>query len=1135
DCKTKVALPPFRFYYKNEKVSPLRLGEDFYGTIISSSNPQDEWGMWNKYATADNHKVRQDFADYGATSWSMDKVIDPAGGVLEVAYERDTYKGESYADDTKDYPVSWRKCDATNGKDANHLCIDILPRRWEAACNKNHMLQGEYTFRPTAPWTDADYAYIGKMYKSPGVADTDKEIYFQLDGNYQFKVGCGASLLGWKANSCNRHRSVGMIGSGRIKSITVSNNIVVPFLDKDPNATAPNSIAAEVRTIELDVPYYLVDRTMKRAGEALTDRNNRTTVYPIKGMVWIKNVDATLRGGDLRVSRLIRRDIGGLVQTTKYAYAVGQMAQYPDSVLSTAFAERFSPLKSIVVMPSTFLPSISRIPGVDDDETAFLPAPVVTYPKVTVTNISEDQTQILNGKTEYEFITPESGIPMRAGAPAPFMKVILSLDREDETVAYGSIKIQLLNAAKANVGTELIMDQLTGTRKNIFIKEVSDPTAAFTAAQSVRLTYTLGSTVVFKDVAFKDETGPTNLQNYSEVKITTYFNSKAIPATLDAGLSDMKKCDFTPLLVRTTKFGEPVNTTYADFSGFLGRAKSTNYYRWNPGNPDVQNKVSDPTAAAKYKLIRQDSIIYTAVATSGDDRFLGTAKMDPLKIGKDEEKWEYTRKIHCNEATAFNSTGFPDNCSFATGSSAYASYKNLEVTPVSGAVWTPKQMAYVRYPAFVSETITKTGFNGSQGPSDYMVNRARNFRFDPITGTPTLSVGYTGPSNQDPSKATRSTPAYHVNTALARTMFERNMLNQVFREDAYTWDKATRSGVNQDGAVLNFDTDNLTDPNILPPRLTRVKLNPFSQGYLDKTKVTGTPRPLALRDNPILGMGDFKPRFNLLDANGISQLSNNAALFTPSFTDGSFLKKFDGVQIDSINDFLKPLQKRNVYGQFTASRYEPGGFHQIGIFGNAWYGETAVLTAEGRQGNFPDVSRADGWRFTGGTPTLDGNFVRLTDGFTLSHNLNLKTGGTYLVEAQLHSTAAHTCQVSFFTDAGGVGDAQTLAVIPGLNTYQLTLKASVYTTLPTKDVNRVKLVCTEAGAYRIAYIRAYPGSAETLTYLYDARGNMVQSVNEQNVSSYYEYDLFGNLASIRNDDGVLFTAHKRELVNVNAP
>jgi YD repeat-containing protein len=1134
DCSSKVPMPPFRFYYKDEAASSLKMGEDFFGSIIASSNPQDEWGFWNVHATEENHKVRQDFADKGAVTWSMDKVVDPAGGQLEVEYERDRYKGENYADETKGFPVSWHPCPNSLGRDPKHLCIDVLPRRWVTYCNRNDQLEGEYAYNYPTTTTDADYAYLLGMTQL-GVPATPTNLYFQLDGTYEFNVRCGAKFGSWRSNHCPRHRSIGMLGSGNIVRIVEDKSgVKVPFLE------IGSDIAQEVRSIEINVPYEMVYNTMIKAGEILTDRGGRG-IEPNKGLIWVQRIREDIKGGDLRVSKLIKRDIG-LVQTTKYDYAPGEMAQYPDSVISSAFAERYSPVKSISVMPLTYLPGLSRVPGINDDEASFLPSPTITYPKVTVTNISKTADTVYNGRTIYEFITPETGVPLRAGGPDPFVKVRFEVS-QDAAVPYGTMSLQFKDSLGANIGTPVSMTHQGKPHENIFTFESVDPSAPYKNADSVQASYVVPGKGTYVSKAALRGRGEV-IKEYADVSLTAYFNPAAAPALFVLQLADYRGSRYAPILVRTSPVGS-ASTNYSDYVAFLGKAKNTEFHRWIPSGPSDFNDRRAPVEA-KYRLIKGDSTVYSAVAPSADNRFYSQADSRKALIGKDEDKWEYTRKIHCNDTRlpTLSEAGVGP-CDFANTESAWHNYDGIEAT-VNGAgtAYAPKQMTYIRNPAFVVETISKTGFNGSTGPSDYIVSRVTNHRFDPLTGQATLSASFTSRAGQAaPAKATRNTPAYTVPVPLAATMFEKNMLVSMLREDKYTWTVAPTLDNTAGGTAIDFDAVDPSGATVFPDRLTSVNLTPFTQGdpvtepnFPNYAGASGAPRPIVVRDNPILGIGAFSPRFDLTSDSGKTKLSDNVALFSPRVGNGTFLKNWSGKQIVSVNDWFKPKEERDVYGYGLSHRYDPTGFHKIGLFGNAGYAETAILTAEGRAGNTPDISAADGWRFTGGAPVPEDPFLKLAGNFSLSHALQIAAATTYLVEAQLSSTAARSCQVQFYTDAGAAGDSKNLALTPGLSTYQVVLDASAYTTLPGSG-NRVRLTCQDGGGgtVRLAYLRAYPERGEALSYVYDARGRMVQSVNEQNVSSYYEYDAFGNLIAMRNDDGVLYSTHKRELVNVATP
>jgi YD repeat-containing protein len=52
-------------------------------------------------------------------------------------------------------------------------------------------------------------------------------------------------------------------------------------------------------------------------------------------------------------------------------------------------------------------------------------------------------------------------------------------------------------------------------------------------------------------------------------------------------------------------------------------------------------------------------------------------------------------------------------------------------------------------------------------------------------------------------------------------------------------------------------------------------------------------------------------------------------------------------------------------------------------------------------------------------------------------------------------------------------------------------------------------------------LRVQPNNAQMSTFAYDLHGNMISSATADEVVTKYEYDPFGNLTAIRDDDGVL--------------
>jgi YD repeat-containing protein len=281
---------------------------------------------------------------------------------------------------------------------------------------------------------------------------------------------------------------------------------------------------------------------------------------------------------------------------------------------------------------------------------------------------------------------------------------------------------------------------------------------------------------------------------------------------------------------------------------------------------------------------------------------------------------------------------------------------------------------------------------------------------------------------------------------------------------------------------------------------------------------------LAEVGEPILKIGDFLPRFSLSLA--ADSLPPNRDLFTrkPS------LKSWKGSHIVQVDRFLKPLEVEDAYGRSLSNRYDPRGFHQIGLFSPAPYGETAVLSADG----YPSGADSLGdWVFYGNPPAHANGALSFTSPFNVRQRFDLSAGTSYRVECQIDSKTATEVAVKFEGTGGETWALKILPVLPGLHTYSTVLDSALWLDTPPAKGANLLVVYSNQNLERvdIKYLRAYPKAAEARTYLYDERGDLTQGVDGEGVSTYYEYDLFGKLVGIRNDEGVLLTAGSREQVN----
>lgn len=1200
NCNSTASLPPFRFAYNEEATTSLYRGEDFAGTVVNSSDPQDEFGFWNKFATHENHKVTQHFADRGAAAWSLNKVVEPSGGSMEVYYERDTYFGEHY-DEEKDFlPVSWRRCNQSSAGLTNRLCIDFLPRRWRNYCDRNNKIRGEWTYTHVASPTPEDWEYIGPL-------QVGKNIYFNIDGSFEFRVGCGPSILGWTPGSCPRHASVGLVGSASILEIQNNTQISVPFLREDW-ATFGNDQELEkapvVRTVVTEIPYDVIMDRMKIEGQKITDRHKGLEVNPIKGIAWLKRDRDTVKGGDLRVKKLIRRDIG-LAQTTEYEYGVGEMAQYPDSVINTAFAERYSPSKASEALPTTVLPSVSRIVGISDDEIHNLPGSKVYYPSVSEYNVTTAGDEIANGKTVHNFITPESGLDLPDDAIPSFLRIkiksaatyVLSPDSPIPVITvtfensdhnpiaslaniplkgkivsqspYNWCQSEVVNICRYTKsmsygsgngrGTGIPPQIIVITGKSLVYSHEgvirSASSSDLAAVEFMRIQFQDGQ-ISTTPLSFTSKRLPGvdathRLNKFSEIESGLYLNQLDLPNAVFT-VGNMKTTSSVPILLHTSdpmqEFdpnGSNNGKSYVDLSGFMGRPTTTSQYRFlgrnSQGNPVIneKSKQNDPLILAQYRLISQDSVVYGLHPNSMDNRFYANANTttEKNKFGVDEEKWQYMRKANCNEG---DRTYFKNNCSFKSGSSLWHGYKDADLTWKSGAdpKYIFREVTYSRMTPWVRRTFNKSGFNNSTDQNDYIITKLENHKVDPFTGTPLATVTYSRATDANvPGKATLLTPAYSVDHDLAREMFKRNMLKQSIREDAFTWTNAVTRTNTVGGTPIDFASDDLLNSSIAGPALTQVKFTPFTKKFvkLQGTSVVGY-KTLTDKDMPILGLGSFTPKFYLESATGYDKAKDATKAFEPNFalTDAkSFVKNWAGLQTTRVGFTLKATEEKDIYGHYLSHRFDPTGFHQIAVFNNSPYDETAVFTTESRAG-FPNTVATDQWAYSAATIAKEGKFLKITNAFSLSHPLQWKPGKVYRMEAQiqLSGTTDKTCNIQFGVASGNQGPQSAVILKPGLNSYSTTLLNSN----PVSSIesnNQFRLNCPESSLEaRISYLRVYPDNGESATYVYNDRGNLIQVVNENNLSTYFEYDLFGEVTGIKNDDGLMYSAHKREWTNV---
>jgi YD repeat-containing protein len=1166
DCAQNMSIPSYRFYYQNPSATPFSYhGGDRTETIRSTTEKEDEWGYYNPRGGNGNFKTKQYLADYGGAVWSLNKIVDPSGGITEMTYERDTYYGEDYSDNNMAIGMRWGPCN----NDSTKVCLYFLPKRWEVYCDRHDELQGDWVF--THQGAQQDMEYVKKKGFVPGV-----EMFFNLQQVLVTEVGCGLNLGFWKAGGCERHRSVSVVGSAKIKDVSLVTGIQAPLYDvaayeKDkadgnlpPTHHGPDSCVVPVwvgnRTdgsghyvqqtldaywhcnysayrIETDLSLDSLKKQFVKTAEKLVDRTWEIDNFRSNeqfGVAWARQSNLALKGGDIRVRRLTKRDIG-LVQRTEYEYGIGQMAQYPDSVFSTGFATRFSTGKITEILgtgmskdyfkPYHNFPSRSRIPGIGDEDIFLLPGPGITYPKVTVTNIIErdDKKIILNGKTEFEFHTPEQigYLDMRI---SPFHVAANDFPRNIFIDYFDASGNKIFARERFDVKS---LDNKPYTQPKDYIyqlvrRDLPDP-ADFKAKQikKIRLFYDNATTDGLDDSLDITLSQPTT-SPYPRVELYLKGGSLGgLTIQKDIQRGDNGEIhqglDFPTQILTKKEVGD--STLYSDYTSRIGKAKSTTFYRWIP-----DSAANHPDKPGHYALIKRDSMAYSSVAPSVDRRFIADA--DTGRVGRFKEVWSYNRIRKC-DSTATDSSIV--DCKDNDAGSQWAVYKDAP---------RHRTVSVTRYPTFLIKTKSISGFNDSRqqddpalaGGTDFLVTTVTNHFFDPVTGQPTVSVAHAGPNANSPVKITRTTPAYISDsgqqvTDIPMLIFAKNVLEPNFRQDAFTFrDSNTVSDF--DSPTL-FSGANAENGGALASHLTTVKISPFRQKFLSLQNglpnLTEDTLGQAQVTQPIATLGSFAPRFLLSQA--ADSIPANRALFALQPN----LKSWQGSKVAKVNRFLKVIESKDAYGRSSSNRFDPRGLHQIGLFGNAPYSETAVLTADGYFGG----AQFGDWTFTNALPVKENGFLNFTSPFDFRHPFDLDSASSYVVECQVYATDATDLTFKFEDNTGAIWGANIVHANQGLGFYRVTIDNALWRYFPpARGTCRLWVRSSVAGnKVGFKFIRAYPKKAEAITYVYDERGNMLQNVDVTGISTYFEYDLFGKLIAIRNDDGVMLTAGSRERTN----
>src|SRR5574344_351003 len=882
---------------------------DVDASIIASSNAIDEWGFWARNATSENHKAEQDFADYGASAWSLNKVTDPAGGALEVEYERDVYQnGEDYSND-KDFAeaADFGLCSDYKTKQSfsdesydvpeslgSNLCIEVGDLYWREQCLGPRAAFWD-SIRP-AGYVGSGFAYLDSI----GVTDSAQTLYYNLKADMGTKGRCG--LFG-KAH-CSRKRSLALLGDGQVDSILL-----------------PSNGNPERRLLVLSRPWT----TIEAGFQVAADKINSSQSWRIKGgnsrmgFLWSRHEFPEMKGGDLRVKRLTRYDIDRTAQTV-YDYAPGEIAQLPDSAYNTVLGNRFYASKISYALPDIDMLPKSRIVGFDDNDLFYVPGATITYPKVSVRNTDSDGNT-RNGRTEFDYITPETGVPEEyvdeetRSKLLPFLKLNVRLFKWGGDPSNGYYPYRAFLARFTLLDSSL---SPIGSTHKVLISQNEEASFTFYGSGIRNARYLVGASRYSPSKPICQDTIEITdfLTHFNEMSISIAWNLSTQNFSLHKSWLRSQKVGFYPILYKAVEYvsegvsmppidhGDYENdsaefehkVTYHDLTAFLGLNYKTAFYR-GIGVDSIPIKV--------------DSSIYSTIVPdilSGVDN---TASADSVrkKVGRQVERWHYHRVLQCT----YDNKGNDRICEHQ-----YASIFERDSMKDS------KNFTYIRYPAFQVGSVTYTGHeNQTAGGSSnlWTWSSLENHRFDPLTGSPTATLAKTPSFAGEMRKLTQKTPHYMLfgDTALANEMFRRNMLSQNFLDEVY-------SGTVDSSAVWNSIA--------VKDSLRSFSVSPFR--FLPDSVYS---RDIA----PIVAWGTYKSKALPQDIISGSEVLSALSIYADASDTLPPLSLFDGTHIRSVDKHFKVRETEDAWGRILSTHYSSDGAYQTSLFFPAKLSETASL------------------------------------------------------------------------------------------------------------------------------------------------------------------------------------------------
>lgn len=1148
--------------------SRMFFSEDYYGTftdidasVVATINSIDEWGFWNIYGNENNHKVNVGFADYGAAAWSLNKITDPAGGVMEIKYERDEYrKGEDHSNEHLFVPIfRIEKCSnivdrygfiSNEPIDAlynDKTCALFLPMYWHEEC------LGPYT----AFWNyERPKNYQGGMYDymdSLGIVKNDQinerqSVYFKLHTELSTTVDCGVLDL----FDCDRYRKVGVLGSTRIKAKydgIAKKNIWsgdLPYELQKNNYTGRVAHGIEnyptnFRLLVFDKDFGMVNAGIQKAADNVSEKVFWEYIY-VEGDMWAERLYTSMKGGDIRVKSLVRYDIDRTAKT-EYVYETGELAQLPDSAYTTVMGNGYNVDSWTYALPDLSLHPKSRIVGFEDDDLLYIPGATVMYPKVTIKNSgnkktdSENNENIANGKTEFEYITPEKGIPEEYIDPEtrdkvlrPFIHVNVNFmtwggddkkhDMDDDGGNYrkANYKDYLARPVVMTFAFYRCNQQMIGNPMNIMLRQ--DKTTSFNFYDDdVKSACYIGFTYQHDEgiddlgtIGFKDP-----LTNFNEIMLTiarvpgTWHISPNWFRTQDEGYYPImyKEIFYThekEIVLEEVKEQKDIikkqtiipdleeKIVYHDFTAFLGMNTKVSYYRGNDENAI---------------LLKVDSSVYS---TKVPDVLSGLAEGSNVvgKLGKQVERWKNNFELQCVDD---NGDCRRSQRSLSSLNSEKITIDDKEITHYKNEV----SFEFKRYPIFQIKSITTNGFDNQEREFDIIsssshlsssssvkssssscddrckrnknrrqITITENHKYDPVTSNPTATLArIPAKDGGEIRKLTVKLPHHAVMedesgnfTELAEYAFKKNMLSQNYADFVY------------------FDSEPVNSSTSWN-NLEKVEyLKSFSMSLLNRYKgklIYSNGSLVEDSKYPYIEWGAFTTK-----SDPVEILKNkNPYIFVAGYHDvemtGSSAKwpnkrDFSGNHILQVDKYFRPVEVEDELKRLLSAHYSDDGLHQTGLFFPSALNKTASIVPYG-----DEISE-----------------VNIKTSLKNNLKIDLNKGGMIV-------------QSSVTLSRSIVEDDHDLIVEYRYKKYGETWQTK------RESVNELNLSLSSGDV--LNYLRIYPENAEAKTFIYDRYGNIIQIVAEDNTSTFYEYNPLGQLIQTRNDDGVSFKSHHREFTN----